>query len=205
MSDSETMAISSWFSKIPGWVFIMLAAGGAGYLWLRQHDRAVRAEGRAEELGRQADSLRVVVREDSIRSARRDEVIDSQHTVIEEQKREIIAQEVAVIQLTSATVAGLRNRLPADLQTVLDSVVKGYEQQLALKDEQIALEARKVALERERVASRDSTIDALRRLNASIEAEVVTLRRETKRSVWDRIGEIAPWAAAAYALGSRNR
>ena len=198
------MATLSWLSKIPSWAWFLTAVAAGGVLWLRQHDATIRAETLAEESAKRADSLAIIVKRDSFELADRDKISAEQTALILQQQKEILAAGIKAQAVTNAAAQALREQLSVELIPLFDSVEAGYKKQIALKDEQIAAQLRITDLANQRIADRDSVIVGLRRLQASLEAEVVVANKRAKRSLLARAGEVAPWVIGAYVLGTRT-
>lgn len=177
---------------------------GLGFFWLREHDRAVRAEAESKVLREQNDSLRVIVKADSLRLLDSDLRALEQQATIRAQQAQLDQALAAARNTTAIATAALRDRLSEDLRPLLDSITQGFERQLAIKDSVIATHLKSIELEQGRVASRDTTIAALRTLNASIEKEVEALRRQKSPSLLKRAGDALPFIVAAYFLGRGN-
>lgn len=174
-------------------------------MWLRQHDRAVRAEAQSEVLAAQVDTLRERVVQDSLESAHKDSVILAQQDSLVDVRRAVLVLEGEAIRNSTRLGKTLREQIAADLQPMFDSLTASYEYQLELKDEQIAIEKELTELERQKVAARDTTIMAMREFQAGLEARIRQLEDQNEESLIDKAQKIAPWVVAAYVLGRSSR
>lgn len=174
-----------------------------GQFWLHEHDKRVKADVRAEATAAQSDSLARVLATRDKEMARQDSVTVVIREQLKEQQIRLATTAVAAQEQTSSAVANLRRQLSADMKPMLDSIIRGYEKQLAIKDEQLAAQRKLTDLAEAQVASRDSTLAAIRRLNQSISAELDLANKRGNKSLQQKVAGGLPWLAVGIVLGSR--
>ena len=79
------MVVPKWAIPVGG----VGLAGLVGFTWLREHDARVRAEGRAETLSAQVDSLRAVAEDAVAQVASKDSAVALQKGVIALQQKQL--------------------------------------------------------------------------------------------------------------------
>lgn len=198
---STTWCTLNWFSKVPIWVWAVIGIAIGAVLWLRQHDNAVRAEERAKVAAQASDSLKQEVEKRDSALAKQDREIEVQRTALVKTQQSLATKEASAKRETSAAVATLRSQLNDEMKALLDSVINGYNRQLAVKDSMIQVEQRMRQLADSQAAARAKQIESLRRLNESIEAALAIERKRGNRTLVQKVIQIAPWAAIAYGAG----
>ena len=200
---STTWCILSWLTKVPSgaWVWILLV--GSGLLWLHQHDTLVKAETLAEVEGAKSDSLKSLLTTRNLIMAKQDSLIATQTEAIKNQQIKLAQVAIDAQNQTNTAVATLRSQLSDAMKPLLDSITRGYERQLEIKNQQLESERRISALLRIQVAQRDSTIDAIKQLNASISAQLTLANKRTNKGLLAQAQSALPWIAAGYLVGSR--
>lgn len=168
------------------------------FVWLRQHDDAVRMRTLAEEQSKQADSLAVLLDARNKIMLRQDSLIKAQTAAIREQEIRLVQAGIAAQNQTNTAVNTLRSQLSESLKPLLDSVTRGYEKQLAIKDQQIESERKINLLLQTQVSQRDSTLEAIRRLNDALSAQLAVINKQTHKGIIAQAKAVLPWIAAGY-------
>jgi len=125
----------------------------------------VRAEGKAEVLTQQVDSLRQVADDAIAFVAHGDSTATQQRVLIEAQQKQITEVAAAARRQTQVVVASLRETLDSAQRNMLDNIEVGYNQQLAAKDSMYAAQVRLTELANGRVASRDLAFAKIQQAN----------------------------------------
>lgn len=127
---------------------------------------------------------------------RQDEAIAKQKAEIAAKQAELDRRAAAVAKVTAATVAALRVTLNVEQAAKLDTVVAGFNAQLAIKDQQIEQGKAMYQLEQARVANRDSLLMLTRSVNDSLLKQLVIVTKQAKPSLGNKIVQYAGWGAA---------
>ncbi len=187
--------ILSWLTK--NWIYFALV--GVGLMWLRAHDAKVRYQVLADERIRQVKAVGTTLDSAIKRLDMKDSLIAHQALIIRSKDSAAVVAIATARRSTQVVVRNLRESLDVAQATQLDSVVAGYERQIAGYKEQIQNGAKLLMLEQSRVASRDSVIGQMRdSLNSVITRYIEAENRgQSQPSLVMKYG---PWAIAAAAL-----
>lgn len=158
------MVIPKWGIPVGG----VVLAGLVGFTWLREHDARVRAEGRAETLSLQVDSLRTVAKDAIEQVAAQDSTVAVQKSVIQLQQKQLDEVLIVARKQTQAAVASLRDELDDRQKAMLDTITAGFERQLAAKDSMYAAQVRLTALANAQVASRDTALAKIQQASSVV-------------------------------------
>ena len=158
------MVVPKWAIPVGG----VVLAGLVGFTWLREHDARVRAEGRAETLSAQVDSLRAVAEDAVAQVASKDSAVALQKGVIALQQKQLDEIIVVARRQTQAAVASLRDELDDRQNAMLDTITAGFERQLAAKDSMHAAQVRLTALAYAQVASRDTALAKIQQASSVV-------------------------------------
>lgn len=175
--------VKSWW-----WLPALLLGG---WLWMHQHDAAVRASALAQERWAQ---LQVEIAEGAKRDTAMqalDSAVRGQRQAIEAANARTQTQLAQVRVTTAATVTALRASLDTAQQQALDSVVAGFTQQLALKDQQMAGLAEIIAKQDTVLAAKDSVLASFRRINADVALQLGKLTAAQRPSTLDKLSRFA--------------
>jgi hypothetical protein len=166
---------------------VVSSALGAGVVWIKEHDARIRAEERVSIITQRADSLGIVV--DSFHSAIA--IADSMHHA--EKK----AAEVKVARLSAAAefvkrnndaaIIELKKELTNSQQEALDSIVSGFNRQLALRDTMMAAQARLVESAEHHAELYRQAFDASERHAAELQLIVDNLNKVQHHSTVHKV------------------
>lgn len=198
---STTWCILSWLTKVPAWIWLVLIGSGTALLWIKQHDALIKAEAIAQIEGAKADSLRTMLASRDSIMAKQDSLIAIQTEAIKSQQVRLAQASVDAQNQTGSAVATLRSQLSEAMKPLLDSVTKGYEKQLEIKNQQIDAERKINSLLLIQISQRDSTLAAVRRLNESLSAQLSLANKRVSKSLKDKAVDALPWVFAGYLVG----
>lgn len=160
--------------------------------WKASIKQSVLAEVRLEESKRQVAQI------DSMRKAMeaKDEMLRVQRQEIINKRAELSRREQAAAKATASAAADLRKELTVVQQIKLDSIISGYEHQLALKDQQIEQAEAMNRLTMGQVAVRDTMLESMRRVNSELLKKLEAETKRNKPSVFDKVVKYAGWGVA---------
>ena len=169
-------------------------------MWLKEHDARMRAEGRAETLASQVDSLQDVAQTALGAVQKLDSVAAQQQTKIAEQQERLRQTAALARKQTEAATSSLRESLDSSQKVMLDIVVNGYEEQLRAKDSLYAAQVRLTTLAKAQIVSRDSAYKALQQAsNVVFDAWQVEKKRANPSFIAKAI-RLVPVVATAVAV-----
>lgn len=169
---------------------------GVGFLWLREHDARVRAEGRAEALAKQVDSLETVASNALRDVAALDRTVGAQKIVLAAQQKQIEEVGVKARRQTQAAVSSLREELDDRQRTLLDTITAGYEKQLDAKDRMYAAQAQLTALANAQVASRDTALAKIQQASRVVYDAWQAEKKRASPSLMSKVVRALPVIAA---------
>lgn len=189
------------FASANWWILLLIVAG---WMWLKQHDTAVKYQATAEAqlqqiqlLVHQSDSMVLQVKKRDSTISVQQKTIVAQRTVAEQAQKEAATA-------TDKKVSDLRLSLDEHQRVMLDQVVAGYNQQLY----QVALQASaNLALyntEHTKVLARDSLLANLQSFNHSLADSLTKAVKAGQPSLVQKAGKIVPWVIAGAALAFRH-
>lgn len=189
-----------FLSRVPVWAWIVAGGAGAGFIWLREHDARVRAEGRAETLAKQVDSLATEAAVAKLIVVQKDSAVAIQKTVIAAQQKQI--EEVAAVakRQTQIAVNSLRETLDSAQRIALDQITEGYDNQLRFKDSLLAAQARLTRLAEEQVAVRDSAYRKLEQASNVVYDAWQVEKKRASPSLASKIVRAIPVVASTVGL-----
>lgn len=176
---------------------------GASQLWLHEHDKRVKAEVQAALSAQLTDSLKAILKDQDQLMARQDSLIQEQRVVLVNQQQKLAAASIEAAHNTNVAVSNLRGKLSDEMKPLLDSITRGYERQLAIKDEELLAQKKLTALAEAQVTSRDSVLAAIRRVNESIQAELTLANKRANKSLFAKTKDALPLLALAFLAGSQ--
>ena len=182
-------------------VWIVGASAIAVFAWLHEHDKRVRAEGRAEALETKIDSLKLVSDSAHMAVVIKDSTVALQKAVIAVQRKQMEESYAAQRRQTQAAVSTLRESLDSAQKVALDQITTGYEHQISAKDSILAYQTKLTVLANEQLAVRDSAYSKLQQAsNVVFDAWQVEKKRASPGLV-AKVVHAIPVVAGAVLLG----
>lgn len=190
----------AWLRRVPILVYVIAGGAVAGGLWLHEHDKRVRAEGRAETLAKQVDSLATEAALAKLMVVQKDSAVAIQRTVIAAQQKQI--EDVAAVarKQTQIAVNTLRETLDSAQRIALDQITEGYENQLRFKDSLLAAQARLTRLAEEQVEVRDSAYRKLEQASTVVYDAWQVEKKRASPGLVEKAIRVLPVVASAVGL-----
>ena len=176
-----------------GWVVTVLVILGVGTLWLRAHDKAVRATAelvrRDSVLAAMADSLEISERKRlTLRQATNDSLVSLHATIVRDSTLADSLRAAGV-----ARYVELRGALPSTERPLLDSLMQNHALEVAAKDSQIVALTNVSEILRGELTRADSALAYYRNtLNLAI----------TQRDGWKAKASRRTWVACGPGAGA---
>lgn len=181
---------------------VWLVGGGAlaAGLWLYEHDKRVRAEGRAEAQAEVIDSLRGVADSALAEVAHKDSTVVVQRVMLEAQQQQIAEVAAVARRQTQVAVASLRDELDDRQKEMLDTITSGFERQLAAKDSMFAAQVRLTTLAESQVDSRDIAIAKIQQASSVVYDAWEVEKKRARPGLITKVLRAVPVVAATVGL-----
>lgn len=125
-------------------------------------------------------------------------MIEKQQKEIAARDAELVKKSQAAAKATATAVATLRAELTAEQQTQLDSIVAGFNQQLAIKDARLVQAEAMTRLEMAKVAKRDSLLDQMNQLNKDLAKQLTDETKRNKPNLTSKVITASGWIVAVF-------